>query len=65
MSICISKKRLQAFIDCLIELSKGNYSIRSAESTVGDEFSSAEVVFNMLAEEYENNFKYFRRKDRE
>ncbi|WP_430612533.1 helix-turn-helix domain-containing protein [Flavobacterium sp. JP2137] len=59
MSITLSKIRLQAFIDSLIDLSKGNYSVRLSESFIGDDFSSAEVVFNMLAEEYENNLKYF------
>lgn len=59
MSITLSKQRLQAFIDSLVDLSKGNYGVRLSESFLGDDFSSAEVVFNMLAEEYENNFKYF------
>ncbi|MDM1407044.1 AraC family transcriptional regulator [Myroides sp. DF42-4-2] len=59
MSITISKKRVKAFIEALEELSKGNYTRRLDLKVEQDCFSQAEVLFNILAGDYENKFNYF------
>jgi len=59
MSIIISKERLNALIEALEDLSKGNYTKRLDVKVAEDCFSNAEGLFNILAEDYENKFKYF------
>ncbi|AJA70028.1 MULTISPECIES: helix-turn-helix domain-containing protein [Myroides] len=59
MSIKINKERFQAFLEALDDLAKGNYTKRLSSNIENDCFSNAETVFNILAEEYENKFKYF------
>lgn len=59
MSITISKERLKALIEALEELSKGNYTRRLDLKVEQDCFSYAEMLFNILAGDYETKFKYF------
>ena len=59
MSITISKERVKALIEALEELSKGNYTRRLDLKVEQDCFSHAEVLFNILAGDYESKFKYF------